>query len=334
MTLYRWSQSQGSNAGADSTINWAEGQAPSTVNDSARAMMAATAKYRDDIAGAIVTAGTSTAYTVSSYEVFDTLAHLNGQVIGFTPHVTNGATVTLNVDSLGAKPLRPAPSVELQSGVLIQGTPYVAVYNNSDGVFYLRGVGPAPGIPLGAGMDYWGATAPSTAFAFAAGQVISQSTYALLFSLIGPQYNIGGEGAGTFRLPDKRARVSACPDNMGGSDALRFSNVACAINSARNLLGGNAGEAQHTLAINEMPSHSHANALTDPGHLHSASLLAHITGQPVTSGSGSAGQGALSSGNTDSATTGITIVNASTGGGVAHNLMQPTILCNYVIRVL
>jgi fatty acid/phospholipid biosynthesis enzyme len=106
MTFYKWSQTASADATADSTINWAEGQAPSSVNDSARAMMAATAKYRDDIAGAIVTGGTSTAYTVTSYEVFDTLAHMNGQMIAFTPHATNAATVTLNVDSLGARPLR------------------------------------------------------------------------------------------------------------------------------------------------------------------------------------------------------------------------------------
>src|ERR1035437_10237471 len=111
MTLYKWSQTAASDATADSTINWAEGQAPSSINDSARAMMAATAKYRDDIAGAIVTGGSSTAYTVSSYQVFDTLAHLNGQMIAFTPNTTNGATVTLNVDTLGAKPLRTAPGV-------------------------------------------------------------------------------------------------------------------------------------------------------------------------------------------------------------------------------
>src|SRR5689334_2632121 len=193
MTLYKWQQTSGSNATADSTVNWAEGQAPSTVNDSARAMMAATAKYHDDIAGAIVTAGTSTAYTVSSYEVFDTLAHLNGQLIAFTPHVTNGATVTLNVDSLGAKPLRTSPSVELQSGVLIQGTPYVAVYNNADGAFYLRGVGPQPGIPLGASIDYWGTSAPSTFFALAYGQGLNTTAYAPLFALVG--YTYGGTGA-------------------------------------------------------------------------------------------------------------------------------------------
>ncbi len=81
MTLYKWSQTASADATADSSINWAEGQAPSSVNDSARAMMAATAKYRDDIAGAIVTTGTGTSYTISSYQGFDTLAHLNGQMI-------------------------------------------------------------------------------------------------------------------------------------------------------------------------------------------------------------------------------------------------------------
>src|SRR6202008_3489725 len=117
MAFWSWSKTPASNAAADATINWAEGQAPSSVNDSARAMMAATAKYRDDIAGAILTGGTSTAYTVASYQVFDTLAHLNGQMIAFAPHTTNAATVTLNVDSLGAKPLRSAPGVELLTGM-------------------------------------------------------------------------------------------------------------------------------------------------------------------------------------------------------------------------
>src|SRR5262245_54777847 len=139
MTLYKWSQTASADATADSTINWAEGQAPSSINDSGRAMMAAIAKYRDDIGGAIATGGTSTAYTVSSYEVFDNLAHLGGQMIAFTPHTTNAATVTLNVDGLGAKPLRTAPNTELLAGTIIQGTPYVAVYSNTDGVFYLQG---------------------------------------------------------------------------------------------------------------------------------------------------------------------------------------------------
>ena len=232
MTLYKWSQTASADAAADSTINWAEGQAPSSVNDSARAMMAATAKYRDDIAGAIVTGGTSTAYTVSSYQVFDTLAHLNGQMIAFTPHVTNGATVTLNVDSLGPKPLRSSPGVELLAGTIIQGTPYVATYNSGDGAFYLRGFFGNPyNVPLAAGMDYWGATAPNSSFAFPVGQAISRTTYATLFALIGTAYG-PGDGSTTFNLPDKTGRVSA----MIEASATRLTSTYFGGNST--VLGG------------------------------------------------------------------------------------------------
>src|SRR5262245_9309127 len=112
MPLYLWSKTAANNAAADPTINYAEGMAPSAVNDSARAAMARTAEWRDDISGTITTGGSSTAYTVTSNQGFDTLAHMSGAMIAFVPHTTNGATVTLNVDGLGAKPLRSAPSVE------------------------------------------------------------------------------------------------------------------------------------------------------------------------------------------------------------------------------
>ena len=78
MTLYTWSKTAPANATADATINWAEGQSPSSVNDSARATMAAVAKYRDDNSGSITTGGTSTAYTATSNQAFDTLAHMDG----------------------------------------------------------------------------------------------------------------------------------------------------------------------------------------------------------------------------------------------------------------
>ena len=47
MALYQWSQTPASNASAGS-INWAEGQFPSSVNDSARQMMADVAVYMAD----------------------------------------------------------------------------------------------------------------------------------------------------------------------------------------------------------------------------------------------------------------------------------------------
>ena len=90
MSFWKWSRTDpSSNATADSSINWAESQAPSTVNNSARAMMTAAAKFRDDISGAIATGGSSTAFTLTSFQSFDTLANMNGAMIAFTPHTTS-----------------------------------------------------------------------------------------------------------------------------------------------------------------------------------------------------------------------------------------------------
>src|SRR6185437_12743734 len=114
MPFYRWSTTANSNAGDDPTINMAEGMAPSALNDGVRALMAALRMWGNDIAGAIVTSGTSTAFTVSSSSGYDSLPHLDGQLIAFTPNATStnavGVDVTLNVDSLGAKPIRMQPN--------------------------------------------------------------------------------------------------------------------------------------------------------------------------------------------------------------------------------
>ncbi len=225
MPVYDWSHVNNTNATADPTINYQIGMAPSAVGASGRAMMAAVAQYRDDIAGAIVTAGISTAYTVSSYSGYTSLAQLAGQMIAFTPHATNAAVVTLNVDSLGPKPLRTSPGVELLAGTIIQGTPYCAVYNNSDGAFYLQGFFGNPyNVPLCAGLDFWGSTAPNSSFVFPFGQAISRTTYATAFALLSTTYG-AGDGLTTFNLPDLRGRVAAAMDDMGGAAAGRLGAV-------------------------------------------------------------------------------------------------------------
>ena len=61
-----FSHTAAQNATADSTQGWAEGMAPSAVNNSARSGLASIAKYRDDIAGSIVTTGSSNAYQINS----------------------------------------------------------------------------------------------------------------------------------------------------------------------------------------------------------------------------------------------------------------------------
>src|SRR5262245_8640611 len=197
MSFWKWSRTASSNAAADTSINWAEGQAPSTVNDSARAMMAAAAKFRDDIFGAITTSGSSTAYTVTSYQAFDTLANMNDAMIAFTPHTTSGTAVTLNVDGLRVKPLRFAPGTtnDLPAGTLVQGTPYVATYYNSTAGWILQGLAGNPyNIPLGGMIEFTGTTAPNGSFVLPFSQAISRTPYTAYFAMVGTTY-----GAGTVR---------------------------------------------------------------------------------------------------------------------------------------
>lgn len=134
-----WSTTASSNATADSAVNWAEGQAPSTVNDSGRGMMSSVAKFRDDISGALTTGGSNTAYTVTTNQSFASLAALGNRILTIIPHATSGAAPTLAVDGLTAKNINIATTVNIPTGMLVAGTPYIVYYGASVGEFLLLG---------------------------------------------------------------------------------------------------------------------------------------------------------------------------------------------------
>lgn len=136
-----WSKTAATNNTADSAVNWQEGQPPSSVNDSARGMMAATAKWRDDLNGTVATSGSSTAYVATSNQVFAALTASIEITCQFDEDC--GATVTLNVDGLGAKPLRSAAGVELVAGAIKAGSIHRATYFTSNsGEWILHDVNP------------------------------------------------------------------------------------------------------------------------------------------------------------------------------------------------
>jgi hypothetical protein len=139
MTLYTWSKTAASNSNADATINWAEGQAPSSVNDSARAVMAAAAKFRDDISGSLLTTNTSTAYNLTTNQVFSSLSAMDGMAVRTKFHVANGASPTLNVDSLGAKNIVLVSGTNVPTGIIVANACHDLVYSNASGVWILVG---------------------------------------------------------------------------------------------------------------------------------------------------------------------------------------------------
>jgi microcystin-dependent protein len=327
MSWWKWFTTAANNATADGTCPWPEGMAPSQVNDSARGNMAALAKYFRDQAGSLLTAGTATAYTVTSNGGFDTLAHLDGFALAFVPHTSCGATVTLNVDGLGAKPLRTSPGVELPSGLLIQGTPYVATYNNVDGAFYLRGFYNLPfAVPIGSFLPHSSTTPPNSNFVLPSGQAISRTVYATYFAMVGTTFG-PGDGSTTFNVPDLRGRAIFGLDNMGGSAASRITVAGGNFNGTT--LGATGGAENHTLTQAEMPSHNHG--ITDPGHTHTVTAIPSRFAGDATPGTGGSPdpQTAITS---SSNTTGITISNA--GGSNPHTVLNPCIVLPYILRVI
>jgi hypothetical protein len=115
MALWQWSTTAANNATADPSINWQEGQAPSTVNDSARAMMAAVATWFQSPEwlnlGDTPTYVSGTQFTVPTNRtsVYTVGRRVRAKVTAGTVYGTITAsaytsltTVTLSVDGSGA----------------------------------------------------------------------------------------------------------------------------------------------------------------------------------------------------------------------------------------
>lgn len=184
---------------------------------------------------------------------------------------------------------------------VIGGGEFVIVYCDGAGFSTVGGAS----APAGSMLPFAGSAAP-VGWLLCYGQAISRSTYSALFTAIGTTYG-AGDGSTTFNLPDLRGRVVAGKDDMGGTAANRLTSPV-----AGSTLGATGGAQSHTLTTTEMPSHSHSK----------------------TAWNGSAGGSTVFSNGTttEAGTTVISPFVDATGGGGAHNNVQPTIVANYIIK--
>jgi microcystin-dependent protein len=152
--------------------------------------------------------------------------------------------------------------------------------------------------PTGSVQSFAGSEAPF-GWLLCNGSTILRSTYPSLFSVIGTIYG-AGNGVTTFTLPDMRGRISVA---AGAGPGL-----------TNRELGAIGGEENHTLTIAEMPSHTHDYVDTyRNGNQGTDNAFNTQT---------AADDGVVNQGKT----------TAATGGGVAHNVMQPFVVLNHIIK--
>lgn len=197
-------------------------------------------------------------------------------------------------------------------------------------------------LPAGCTLPYAGSSAPA-GFLLCNGASVLRASYAVLFTAIGTTF---GTVDGThFTLPDLRGRVP------GGYDSTQ---------TEFNALGKTGGEKTHIISASEMPTHSHIqNAHNHSQNAHGHSFNADATWPRiwgtdvaeqgfvrtvaaagssygvvgVPSGNFSAlGAGHYTIGSAIASNNSTTATNQNTGGGTAHNNLQPYISLNYIIK--
>lgn len=150
-------------------------------------------------------------------------------------------------------------------------------------------------VVTGAILAFGGVAAPS-GYLLCDGAVVSRTTYAALFSVVGTNFG-AGDGSTTFGLPDLRGRA---PIGTGQGSGLTLRSI-----------GQTVGGEQHTLSIGEMPTHQH-NMSTSAGTFGEDNLV-------ITDGSFFWEDGDP-------------YITQPQGGGQPHNNMQPSQVCTFIIK--
>lgn len=126
----------------------------------------------------------------------------------------------------------------------------------------------------------------------------------------------------TIQLRNKQGVVPGGLDDMGATAAGAYASVPV-VSGGATTASSILGENLHQIITAELPAHTHANTLTDPGHSHSVQPKPDV----AFNGGGAIGSFSQTGGvTTGTSATGITITNASVGSDTAHNNVQRTVL--------
>lgn len=162
----------------------------------------------------------------------------------------------------------------------------------------------------------WSGLASKARWLKCEGQAVSRTTYSALFAAIGTAFG-AGDGSTTFNLPNGsgRALIGTGPAGTG---------------ITARALGASGGAETHVLTEAQIPAHGHTGTAASAGaHTHSGGATA---GNTTSTGTGETSIPIFSTSNTGSSGAHThTLTIDSTGGGAAHNNMQPFLAANLFI---
>lgn len=339
-SFYQWSTTASNNGTADPSINWQEGMSPSSVNDSARAMMAVLAVWRGEVSGINSAGGTSSALTIASQVGYPSLSAMNGQMITFIATIGNAAAATLNVDGLGARAIEIASLTPIPANTLSIGGVYTVTYYNAISAFRLHSVPNNPyNVPLGGIIHSTVSTAPNGNFVEADGRCISTTTYAVYWVALGSPAS-GACAGGQFAVLDARGRVLPGLDNLGGTAALRLTAGGNGCGTAMTSLGASCSNGLQSQNL----SISNINSFTPTVSSATLNITGNIT-IPVQGNTGAPVPGTVRFGSNDTVSSSLNVSGTTLGGtasvtmnavgsGTAHPTTDPNAAVYIYIRVL
>lgn len=175
--------------------------------------------------------------------------------------------------------------------------------------------------PIGAILAYagsWPTTGPArqatedeSGWLLCDGRSVRKSEFPELYQRLKGTF---GESKETFNLPSLAGRTI-----VGAGKGTQL--------TARKP-GQAGGSETHRLTVAEMPSHSHG--VSDPGHAHGFGYISATANWGDNANDRTQAKVHNRRGSTDRATTGIRVQPA--GGNQPHNVMQPFLVTNYIIR--
>ena len=114
---------------ASNTARFPENQAPSSVNDGARALEGIVARYHRDTNASKASTGSANAYVFAANQTLS--AYYDGLTIAFDANFTNPGAATLNVDAVSADAIVWPDQTALVAGDIVSGSKVVVIHDGA-----------------------------------------------------------------------------------------------------------------------------------------------------------------------------------------------------------